>query len=230
MFTLQLLICKGSRRQRLIRKMFWSAHCPVSAGTSCSDRAFWERKHHQTMTWIGWLFIPQRSWVIQMVMEKKFPDFQGSPMCPFQLVRLQSVFMIIFYYLNTETGEILHFHAFSNKHCLLSTPLGIYIQFSKTNALFMMAISTEWLCTYQLNCSFAFFILFLSIIHVPRSVSQACTGFSTQFLMKNILKSFHKVNEYVISSTAGEPTRDYKESITRRKMFQECIFLMRPKD
>lgn len=65
--------------------------------------------------------------------------------------------MIIPYDLNTETGEILRFHAFSNKLCLLSTPLGIYTQFRKTNALFMMAISTAWLCTYRFNSSFAFF-------------------------------------------------------------------------
>lgn len=71
--------------------------------------------------------------------------------------------MIIPYDLNTETGEILHLHDFSNKLCLLSTPLGIHVQFSKTNALFMMAISTAWLYTYQLNSSFAFFILFLPI-------------------------------------------------------------------
>jgi len=72
--------------------------------------------------------------------------------------------MIIPYDLSTEMGEILHcFHASSNKLCLLSTPLGIYTQFRKTNALFMIAISTAWLYTYQLNSSFAFFILFLPI-------------------------------------------------------------------
>lgn len=43
-----------------------------------------------------------------------------------------------------------------------------------------------------------------------------CTEFSTQLLMENILNSFYKVNEAVISSTAGEPVkrlqgRNYQE-------------------
>lgn len=95
---------------------------------------------------------------------KGIARFQEVSPVSLQLVRLQSEFMIIPYGSNIEMAEILHcFHASSNKLCLLSTPLGIYTQFRKTNALFMITISTAWLYTYKLNSNFAFFILFLPI-------------------------------------------------------------------
>lgn len=112
---------------------------------------------------------------------------------------------------------MLHcFHAFSNKLCLLSTPLGIYTQFRKTNALFMIAISTAWLYTYQLNSSFAFFILFLPITTCSyKCLTNMHWVFYTAFNGEH-LNGFHKVNEAVINNTAGKPVkrlhgRNYRE-------------------
>lgn len=95
---------------------------------------------------------------------KRNSQISGGVPCGLLAGQAAVRFMIIPYDWSTGTAEILHcFHAFSNKLCVLSTPPGIWTQFRKTNALFMMAISTAWLYTDQLNSSLAFLSLFLPI-------------------------------------------------------------------
>lgn len=71
----------------------------------------------------------------------------------------------------------------------------------------MIAISTAWLYTYQLNSSFAFFILFLPITTCSyKCLTNMHWVFYTAFNGEH-LNGFHKVNEAVINNTAGKPVK-----------------------